>query len=339
MALTYHHVTSAGAGNKTGSSWSNAMGEAEFETDIEGTVTGNDVYFIKGGTYTLDSAYDSSARDGTIIAPISFIGVKSTTTNEGSAVVFSDWATGGDRPFFDCVTYAVTLGDFYITRNIYFQGSSTTGVRFGISCIVENCKFDNDYGSSSSRYACYSGNVGCLIINCEILSTNCKGVYIAGDNKIMNCYIHDCSDATNGIGMTTAGGSIVCIFNIFDNCTVGISSASRDNFAILNNTYYECGTAISETDGNGWCVINNIVEGSNTAGFLWTTQTDSNFFWDNHGDDARNTDMWSLVDVATIFQDYVVTTGDPLFETAGSDFSLEAGSPCLNTGSGITLGT
>ena len=73
-------------------------------------------------------------------------------------------------------------------------------------------------------------------------------------------------------------------------------------------------------------------------GFLWTTQTDINFFWNNHGDDTRCNDMWDGVDATTVFQDYEVTTGDPKFTTPGSDHSLQDTSPNIDAGMSIILG-
>jgi hypothetical protein len=50
--------------------------------------------------------------------------------------------------------------------------------------------------------------------------------------------------------------------------------------------------------------------------------------------------MWNGIDTTTVFKDYPNATlnGDPLFTAAGSDFSLGAGSPCLNAGMSIELG-
>ena len=106
----------------------------------------------------------------------------------------------------------------------------------------------------------------------------------------------------------------------------------------LTIALYETDTGVDETNGDRWCCINNIMEGNDSDGFKWTTQTDSNFFWKNHGDDVRCTDMWDLVDTTTVFQDYEVSTGDPVFDVPGADFALQNTSPNLDNGMSIILG-
>jgi len=339
MAINaYWHVKQGGAGLKNGTNWANAADEPAMEIFLEGAVVPGDVIFVMKGTYTLDSAIDFSARSGTAVSPIVIIGVKDTTTNVGANITYADWSRlAADRPFFDCVTFNFKSGNYFICRNISFQGEASYLVWSGIYNIFENCKFENDNGASSAEYGLLLGASG-YVLNCEFTSANSRGLICGGNSGVFFNYFHDFPDAANGIGIVTNGVTISIHFNIFDNCTIGISSVSRDDCDIINNTFYETATGISETDGERWVCINNIMEGNNTAGFLWTTQTDHNFFWKNHGDDARCTDMWSLVDTTTVFQDYEVSTGDPLFTTPGADHSLQAASPNIGNGMSIELG-
>jgi len=340
MAINaYYHVTPAGAGAKNGNDWDNAFDEPAWETFMEGGgLAAGDVIIIKEGTYTLDSDIDFSAINGTVTAPIALIGVKDTTTNVGAAVVYSDWArTAGDRPFFDTATFQFKTGSYTIIRNVSIQGAGNDTLEMGIVCAVENCKIENDNGVSTNTNALkmttYAG-----VINCEITSANTNGVSVAQYGKVHNCYFHDFTGVTYGSALTLAthGGSVVS--NIFNTAKIGINSGTSYGYMVSNNTFYECDTAVSGTSGGGNFSINNIVEGSNADGFKWTTQTDNNFFWGNHGDDTRCTDMWDGVDITTVFQDYEVSTGDPKFTTAGSDFSLQSDSPNINNANGITDG-
>ena len=82
------YVTVAGAGTKAGTSWANAFGYAEWETDYEGSAEPGDIYYVEDGTYTLTSDF-STARDGTVDSYIKVIGVATGTTNEPP--VSSDW--------------------------------------------------------------------------------------------------------------------------------------------------------------------------------------------------------------------------------------------------------
>lgn len=338
MALTYHHVTAAGAGLKNGSSWANAMGEAEFETDLEGAVAGDDVYFVKAGTYTLDSAYDSSARSGTATAPISIIGVKAATTNEGASVVYSDWGQGADRPFFDCATYQFKVGAYYIIRNIQIQGEAQYTMYTGTNCTVENCKFDQDIASSTNYYSLLVYDYS-RVINCEFVSAKASGVFLYNQGcRAMFNYFHDMPDGTGGNACWCDAALMTIAFNVFDNVRVGVFTGGYDYHAFLNNTFYDADTGVSGSDSYSCIAINNVMEANTADGFYWSTQSNINFFWDNHGDDARCTDMWDGVDTTTIFQDYAVTTGDPKFTTAGSNFSLQTDSPCIDSGMSIGLG-
>jgi len=337
MAInSYLHVTPAGAGTKDGTTWAKAMGEAEFEAHLEGTVVAGDVYFVKEGTYTLDSAIDSSARDGTATAPIVIIGVKSATTNEGANVAYSDWATGANRPFFDCATYQFSVGDYYVIRNIDFQGEASNMVSAGISCVIANCKFDQDYASSAARYSLYVLNY-CIIIGCEFLSTKCNGVMLYnGGCRVLYCYFHDMPDTTGGLALRCDAAFETIAYNIFDTVYVGIYTGGYHYHSFINNTFYEAATGISGADSNTCLTLNTIFSDCDTDAIKWLTQTDINLFWNNNF--YNNGDDFDGVDETTVFQDYAKVSGDPKFTTAGSDFSLDTGSPCLQTGMSIELG-
>ena len=335
MAINaYFHVTATGAGTKSGNSWANAMDEPAFETHLEGAVVAGDVHFVMDGSYTLDSDIDSSARDGTTVSPIVIIGVKTGTTNEGAAVVYSDWSrVAGDRPFFDGVTFTFKVGDYYVIRNIDFTSADNIAVvQAGAYSVVENCKFEDTFAAGVASGLSMQGAYG-VIVNNEMLSTNNRGLTANSNSRVVFNYIHDTGN--QGIVVTHAA---VYAFNILDTCAIGIDGGGFFGNTVLNNTFYETDVGVDETTGYSWVCINNIMEGNNTDGFKWTTQTDINFFWNNHGDDARCNDMWDLVDTTTVFQDYEVSTGDPKFTTPGSDFSLQSDSPNIDNGMSIILG-
>ena len=341
MAIhAYYHVTPAGADTKDGTTWAKAMGEAEFETFIEGTMVAGDVFFVKEGTYTLDSAYDWHAIAGTATAPIAFIGVKSATTNEGSSVVYSDWASGSARPFFDGVTYGIITSDYNIFRNISFQSSAVYPIYTGSYAIFENCRIEQDTGTSGGgKYAVRLSSY-CKIINCEIYSAH-NGLVDMSSSMCTFLFNYFHSDSKEYYGFYYGGGpsaSLNICFNIFSKLYIALPRSYSQNQLIMNNVFYDCDTAITGSTGYNDTILNNIFEGCVTDGIKWTTQTDHNFFWKNHGDDTRDNDMWDGVDVTTIFQDYGVTVGDPKFHTAGSDFALDTGSPCLDTGFSMGLG-
>jgi len=342
MAINgYKHCDPASSGGGDGSSWATsgstaAYTEAELETFLEGTVAAGDVIFIKDGTLTADSDVNFFSRSGTATSPIVIIGVKSGTTNTGSSVTYSDWSrVEADMPFYDMGNYQFITGDYTIIRNLNMQGEDFRVLDCNTYCVVENCILNNDHVGSSQFYFALDINDYSCIVNTEVSSTN-RGVNINDYNLIAFSYIHDCSDSTYGEGCVVEGFGPEFISNTFDTCLKGISSVNKFGVSVINNTFYETDTGVEETTGVAWRCINNVMEGNNTYGFRWTTQTDQNFFWKNHGDDTRATDMWSNVDTTTIFQDYEVTTGDPKFNSPGTgDFSLQDNtSPLFDDGLG-----
>jgi hypothetical protein len=334
MATTYKHASAAGAGSKDGSDWSNAYDWPALKTFLEGSVVADTVIWYKGGsTTTLTASLDSNLRDGSSTGPIAIIGVKSATTNTGSSVTYSDWARSvSDMPFFDISTYQFRVGDSYILRNLNFQGEASNAVYPGAGCIVENCKFDQDYGTNGSRYMVYTGSY-CKVVGCEFLGSKNAGLNIGQYGVVYKCNFHDLR-----YGMSFGSIGILAVGCIFANCSVtGCVVGSNGTNGILGCTFYECTVGVDKNEQSYWNIFtDNIMEGNNTSGFVGgSVLVNTDLYWSNHGNDARCNDMWVNVDVTGPFQDYLVSTGDPKFVnvSAGSeDFRLQSSSPCINTG-------
>lgn len=329
MARVYKYTAAGGGGSKDGSTWANAFDEAAFETAIEsGSLAADTIFFIKGGTYTLNSAYAMTVagNDG---LPITLLGVLSTTTNTGANVTYSDWAFGADRPLFACGAYSITTTAYVRLENIIFTTAANPGITTGQKNLVRNCKFTNTY-NGAGQFAIVTAD-GFSALNCEFEGTGAtKSSAISGVGAyelIVNCYFNNLN---YGISFTAVANTVLnCIFNT---CVIGIELADRYYITVANNTFYACGTAVHASTAYKSVFVNNLLEGCTTGGFVWTTQKDSNVWWGNHGDNTRNADMFDLCPDATLYQDYSLTSGDPLFVTAGSNFQLQAGSPCLQTG-------
>ncbi len=342
MARTYHHVTSAGAGTKSGASWANAMGEAELETDLEGSLGAGDIYYVKDGTFTLDSTIDFSARNGTQAEPATIIGVKSGTTNEGANVTLSDFSTDdADKPKFDISTYNFIGNNYVQFMCVEFEGETNNTVETNDYCLFWKCNFNQDYASSANRH-CLLVNKGNIIDDCEFTSAKASGVMLYSDyNKVINCYFYDIPDATGGRGVTTDYHGQMIENCIFDNCSLQIDTNGYDGTAVRFNTFNDGAYDIFADSGSGsWCITNNIFESSSNGAVHFTTQADSNWFDNNHGDDARCNDMWDGVETTSpIYKDNNVSTGDPDFDdAAGGDFKISSSSPCYGTGSQISKG-
>ena len=337
MAAATMYVTAAGAGTKDGTTWAKAMGEAEFETDLEGGAEAGDIYYVQAGNYTLDSAYDSSARDGTAVAPISIIGVKAATSAEPPT--YSDWSPVGDadRPTFVCAANAVTFGDFYKLYNTIWTGTGTNVVAFGTFCVAYNMKSTNS--GTATKNALW-GNSGINYICCEGISTN--GIAFAAGvhgNCLINCYLHD---STTLISISVSTLYCTILNTVIDTAITGIALLATYGLRVINNTFYNCTTSVTGSSGYANLFMNNIIDSSYDA-FKWTTQTDINFFWKNHqGNTVTRMYNTATNKVASTLPhtDPAVSSGDPLFDgAAGGDFSLAAGSPCINNALTPTLGT
>ena len=334
MAIAgYLHVTPTGAGAKTGATWAAAMDWAAL---VAAPPASGTVVFLKEGTYTLTGNVTFGA--GAVTAPVAFIGVLSATTNVGAAVVFADWARApANFPFIDCATFVLTIGAQNAFRNIYVQGSASGAFTSGTNGYVENCKFDCDVAVAGAVSAVSLGG-NSVMVNCEVTAANGRGVSCGTYVMLYGCYIHDMTSAAQGIGVT-ASTATACVKCVFDNIKLyGIMISANYLIRVVNCVFYDCGTDVYATTAYSSTFINNINEASDVAGYRWSTQTDQNLFLGNHGNDTRCTDMWVLVDSTTVFQDYKVSTGDPLFTVAGSDFSIGKTSPCRGTAQDLYLG-
>ena len=109
---------------------------------------------------------------------------------------------------------------------------------------------------------------------------------------------------------------------------------------VINNTIYGPPVGFNCTTSSAGVYVNNIIDNCADA-FVWTTQTDINFFLRNH----KGNSVTRMYDTATNkvastlpHTDFDTTTGDPKFTTPGSDFSLASDSPCIDAGKTIELG-
>ena len=257
------YVTAAGAGGKSGVNWSDAFGLAEFETDAEGGSEAGDTYYIAGGTYSWTDRIKAETRHGTILAPISFIGVKSGTTAEPP--VAADWAYGADRPHFDGDAEYFQFGNYIkffnirITVTSAYTGVVVSGLSniFNVSVIGTTCTVGGinlaSYGVVSYSSSKCTNSTAFALSNVSgnhlYAYDSVTGMTLAGRGTLINSAIDTCttgvtlavSDANYRLNISgnTFYGSTTCLSltgtftnifpifnNIFDNCTTGISAAN-----------------------------------------------------------------------------------------------------------------
>lgn len=334
MAATDMYMTTTGAGTKSGLSWANAMGLAEFEADIEGAAEAGDRYFIKEGTYTLTSDIISS-RSGSTTALIELIGVVTATTAEPPTS--SNWATGSNRPLFSHNSNVLQFsGSFWIFRNLQFETSGSShslSVDPGNYTFIFNCKGVN---TSALAYSGIYGGSYTHVINCEGQSTNGNGVKVSTGGTIIGGYYHDCGLA----GIYLLNATNLVIHNICDTCVIGINVYSTSSF--LNNTIYNCTSGFAGANYGVTFYLNNAID-SCTDGFKvdagGIVKGSTIFDYNNWSNNTRDMSWDNGVSEDNSAKGLNATAVAPAFtNAAGGDFSLDSASGLIDAGFSIELG-
>jgi hypothetical protein len=274
----------------------------------EGVVAGNTNY-VKTGSYTLGENISQSIG-GTTQLPIRWIGY---TTNRRDVTV------GTDRPLFTCAANTSAFGAHAILENLRFTATSANGAYILAYSIMINCKSHNS-GAAGSAFT--GAGVYTRYIHCEGISDGGIAFDPSGDSgTLISCYAHDSATGYVAIG----GADIVRIYGcVADTCTTGVDLGASLGDIIANCTIYNCTTGISGSTAYSSTFINNIIKDC-TTGASWTTATPNNF-WDNN--------CWNnTTDVSNVTKGPNDITADPLLnDPANGDFTLQAGSPCLDAG-------
>jgi len=311
-------VTVAGAGAKDGTTWANAMGFAEFETDVEASVEAGDRYFLEEGTYTLTSSL-TTLTDGITTAPIQMIGVKSGTTNEPP--VFSDYPTGDNRPLFACAANAFDFDNLWQWRNLRWTITTSRGVDVDIGHQFENCKSTNSSGTGNR--SAFSVVASCHYILCEAISDLGNAFSTGANNRYMGCYVHD---SVTGFLMAGSSDNQLIYNCVIDTCTTGLSIANAGiGNMILSNTIYNCITAMDLGTGCDYEMIVNNIFDANTTGVDFADANRTYILDYNVYDNGT--------DVVNVIKGGNSVTGDPLMQDpANGFFTLKSGSPALRVG-------
>jgi hypothetical protein len=345
MAFSFHYVTPAGAGAKDGAAWASAMSWTELLADFP-TAAAGDIYIVEEGTYTM-TADLVTATDGNAVDPIAIIGVTTATRTgnvTGDAINQTYFGTGANRPLFDAGAnaYGITIDDYGRIENIRIETRDTYPIHLDTAGVVRNCKVTQNYTGGTTSYGIFCDGT---VINCEVTGTECNnGIAGASAAGFVFNYVHDITEAgSSGITPSTFTGAI--LFNVLDAVPIGINKTTDPQGVIFGNTFYDCDVGLSATTDIACAVINNIFSESDVDAIIWSTpSTAANVFMYNHF--YNNLDDHDGIvengDANDLFSDFwAVLSGaasDPAFTAAGSDFSLQAGSPCIDTGMSMLLG-
>lgn len=288
-AQSIKRVTVAGAGDKTGTSWANAMNDSAFRIDVRNATYG-DTFWIAEGTYLPDADRDSSIRLSNGVKL--FGGFSSSDTTWASrkwqknATIFSgDIGSAGNNSDNNYhVIYAASVDTSTLIDGLYIQygyangsgnnrdnggGVLNNGMGSGnvSSLQVWHCIFKDNYASYSGGgfcdYGINDGQVASIISNCVFQNgTSARGGGIAckadgGSNnglaftQISNCVFveNDASTVGGGIYMKSNNGTIY-----INNITSTQNTSPSGGFSSNGSTLYM-------SDGTGY--IRNSVSANN----------------------------------------------------------------------------
>jgi hypothetical protein len=328
------YVTAAGAGVKDGTTWAKAMGSTEFITDLTGSAEPGDIYYIAEGSYSV-TATCTVAANGTAALPITLIGVKSGTSNDPP--VYADYADTNlsvsatdERPVFACTIYLFTFTNYCKVYNLAFTGSGTSLVVTGTSNILYNVKSTNT--GVATRYAFNTGTMTTLI-KCYGESTNGYGVY----SVTFGCSMLFCDFAHmhTGIYINVNGPYATIAFCGFHDGITGINMLASYGIRILNCSFWGITNLVSASSASGAICINNALQWA-INGFIWTTQEDFSFFFNNHisNEGGGLTNPWVNVSTDPPHEDPDVTSGELGWST---NFALSSTTTGRDTGMSASL--
>jgi hypothetical protein len=327
------YVTPAGAGNKSGSSWSNAMGLTELIADLSGADEAGDIYYLAGGTYTLTGS-SAFYANGTDTNPISIIGVNSGTTNEPPTS--SDWAYGDNRPLITQGGYYWNTNDraIYFIRNLRSSGSGYFGWNL-ISAVASNIKATCTNATGGCIYSYPSG----LITNCEATNSKADGnAFTLNGGAIIASYAHDSAYCFSM--KADSNGPVSIINSVADTCsTTGIyadiTAYTQKN--IIGNVIYSGGTGIDFGTGTGNATstpafaINNVIDNFTTG---MAVSAASGFAISNYNILSNNT-----TDYSNVVQGPNDLVSDITFnDAANGDFTITSSSG-VHLAAGLKLDT
>ncbi len=281
---------------------------------------GSSVYW-KAGAYTLGEAV-STTNDGTSPLPIKWYGYN-TTRGDAPA------AGSANQPVLTINSNNWVQGDYNWWSYIAWKGTSgsTPMMQTGTGGLIYDCN-GLDTSVTASRI-CVQAGIGARIIKCLLKSTNGIAIQAALNTNIDACVLYSSSvSAVTSVDRCSVTNCLILGNGIGLNIDTGYRNIIRGNI-INGNT-----TGISANNGYSNYIVSNIIT-NNTTGANWTTATPDNFWANNcwYGNGTARTNVAEgLNELAS----------DPLFVDATGtwpgqvDFSLQAGSPCLAAGMGLT---
>lgn len=174
---TDYYVSVDGSGEKSGSSWENAIAFTEMYSNINTKYKNGDVFYFQGGTYYVPAKVPTASNG------YSFIGATTGTPTVFSGDVNGDGvATEGDASTLLFIQLATKNGDtskHFVLKNITFTGAYVNQTRTSALRVdnsgwvdVQNCIFDKNisvYSKDNNH-----GGPACLLERSTVNFTDCK---------------------------------------------------------------------------------------------------------------------------------------------------------------------
>lgn len=280
---------------------------AMFTDAIAKTMVDGNICHVKKGNYTATETFTFTG--GSAGNNIKVCGYNLTRC---------DNPTTADQPVFNMGAYIFTRSNQMDVYNIDLTGTGTS-VMFGSTSTNDgtafNCRAVNTSGSAN-RNAFYGGNTATptyTMIGCQAKSDNGNAYGMARGNTFKCCMAYD---SVNG-WEAGANNSVDLTGCVAKNCTNGVKSTRSINNCVI----YGCSVGVAS--GASVRIFSSIIAG-NTTGFS-TASTFSNLFYKNIWD--NDTDFNNAV-----AGDFDIIADPLLTDPDNYDFTLQAGSPALDTG-------
>jgi hypothetical protein len=313
----------------------NIGGAVDHPNTISAIVVAGNTIYIAGGTYVKvgANAYVLTASvaggNGTPVTWIGYTGSRADATGDDRLIFDGDSDADGIGDTTNCLVVSAAGNIF---KNIIFSRATGAAASGDLTDYV-NCKFSNNgtdaltIGVGKTHY----------LVNCELSNNADAGCDTTntGTIRLFGCYIHD--NANEGIYRSSTTGGMYLFHSISESngsagfYDVGGALMWAINCIAYNNTGKT--TDGFKIDGDGTearnFFYNNIATNNGQYGFnrVDTTCMPIGFFdynlYNGNGTAGLNNITAGAHDL----------TSDPLFvDPANGDFTLQAGSPAINTG-------
>lgn len=344
------YVTTSGAGDQSGSSWSNAVSSTSFRVRLASATSGTQ-FWVARGTY---QPSNTNTRSESFLIPSGvqvyggFEGYESNLnerllTNPSSTTFSGDIGTVGaaDDNSLHVVTFINTssstrLNGVVVTRGFGYDGGGilVNGSGAGNRCepTITNCYISENqgmYGGGVNNNG-YQGNASPTFLNCVFFNNrsflNGGAVYNNGyqgvcEAKFINCLVYT-NFAADGGAFYNEAYSGTCK-PVLLNCTIATNETTRTNFP--DGTSYNSAAFFNDNPGSlGDCspTLNSCI--------IWLNRA--------QGAPGSGNGIYSVGSANVSISYSTVSVGfpgtgndssDPKFQ---SDFSLAGDSPAVNAG-------